>query len=211
APLLIPQNPKSKLPIYSPTLLALITSAHGRSSGKAVSESDTRHPPILPAKADPNSEDAKFLGPLSKRREVNLRWRYYKEQVAAARAPLQPLAETSDNQIAWDPEKLFHMLEDAATAPSRVSPSSNMPTTNFPRSARFLRRRFAEALAKVPMIKSSSDGRTSVSISLKGLETSDGRARVRARPPSDESVRWLELANAQSKDRGGKTKDKAEQ
>ncbi|KAG8973407.1 hypothetical protein FRC05_008798 [Tulasnella sp. 425] len=218
APLIIPQNPKSRLPTYSPTLSTLVTSPHGRSSGKAITEPDTINPPILPARANPGSEDARLLGPFSKRREVNLRRRHWKEQVAAARVPLQSLAECEENgnkRIKWDPEKLFSMLERAATVPPKFSsptfcpsvsispsPIQNPPPTKFPRPARFLRRRFAEVLAKTPIIKTSGDGRMSVTISPKGIDTSERRSRVRAGAPSEESMRWIELATTIGKERG---------
>ncbi|KIO29726.1 hypothetical protein M407DRAFT_163428 [Tulasnella calospora MUT 4182] len=217
------QNPRSRLPTYSPTLAALITSAHGRSSGKAIVQSDTVHPPNLPARADPQSEDAKLMGPLSKRREVNLRWRFWKEQVAAARVPLQSLAGTEADekaQVRWDPEKLLETLERASTVPpgssSSPSPTSyswaastkNSPSSKFPRSARFLRRRFAEVLAQTPIIKTSNEGRMSVTISPKGIDTSERRSRVYAGQPSRESLRWIELANTVGQARGLKTEKK---
>ncbi|KAG8918202.1 hypothetical protein FRC01_001999 [Tulasnella sp. 417] len=212
APLLIPQNPRSRLPTYSPILTALITSAHGRSSGKAVMVSDTIQPPILPARADPKSEDAKLMGPLSKRREVNLRRRYWKEQVVAASVPLQSLVEDQPDEnkrVKWDPEKLFEMLERASIVPPSPLPSSptkNPPPSKFPRSARFLRRRFAEVLAKTPIIKTSDAGRVSVTISSNAIDTSERHSRVRAGQPSGESLRWIELANTVGQARGEKKK-----
>ncbi|KAG9025205.1 hypothetical protein FS837_005055, partial [Tulasnella sp. UAMH 9824] len=192
---------------------------HGRSSGKAIVESDTVHPPTLPAGADPKSEDAKMMGPLSKRREVNLRWRYWKEQVAAARVPLQSFAGNEPDKtkrVEWDPERLFEILERASTVPQRSSSSTpptspvltastkHSPPSKLPRSARFLRRRFAEVLAQTPIMKTSNEGKVSVTISPKGIDTSERRNRVYAGQPSGESLRWIELANTIGQVRGEK-------
>lgn len=186
-------------------------------------ESDTVHPPTLPARADPQSEDAKLMGPLSKRREVNLRWRYWKEQIAAARVPLQSLAgkeADEEKRVKWDPERLFEILERASTVPqisSSSTPSTSpvlaastkhSPPSKFPRSARFLRRRFAEVLAQTPIIKTSNEGRVSVTISPKGIDTSERRSRVYAGQPSGESLRWMELANTIAQGRGVKGEKK---
>lgn len=54
-------------------------------------------PPVLPARADPESEEARFLGPLSKRREVNMRWRYFRQEWKKVLPPLQVLVEKTDS------------------------------------------------------------------------------------------------------------------
>lgn len=40
-------------------------------------------------RADPTSSDAKTLGPLSKRREVNLKWRFFEQETAKVRPPIE--------------------------------------------------------------------------------------------------------------------------
>ena len=67
-------------------LLGSILSRHG-SSPRA--EKHLQNPPTLPSRFDPASADAKILGPLSKRREVNLRWRFFKEEIAKVRPPIE--------------------------------------------------------------------------------------------------------------------------
>ena len=52
-------------------------------------EKQLRHPPLLPPRADPGSSDARILGPLSKRREVNLRWRFFKKETAKVQPPIE--------------------------------------------------------------------------------------------------------------------------
>lgn len=57
-------------------------------------------PPTLPKRADPSSEDARLLGPFSKRREVNIRWRFFKTECSKVLPPLQlSLAEESHSNV----------------------------------------------------------------------------------------------------------------
>jgi hypothetical protein len=52
----------------------------------------------MPLRADPSSEEARLLGPFSKRREVNLRWRYFTEECRKVLPPLQlSVKEISDS------------------------------------------------------------------------------------------------------------------
>lgn len=44
---------------------------------------------MLPKRADYSSEEARLLGPLSKRREVNLRWRYFTKEWRKVMPPVQ--------------------------------------------------------------------------------------------------------------------------
>jgi hypothetical protein len=43
----------------------------------------------MPARSDPSSEEGQLLGPLSKRREVNLRWRYFTKEWQKVLPPLE--------------------------------------------------------------------------------------------------------------------------
>jgi hypothetical protein len=56
---------------------------------KPLKRSELASPPTLPPRADPNSAAAKFFGLLSKRREVNIRWRYFIEEWKKIFPPLQ--------------------------------------------------------------------------------------------------------------------------
>lgn len=69
-------------------MVALLTSSQARSQ-KSLTPSQLITPPILPPQADPNSEDARLLGPFSKRREVNIRWRYFTREWKKVYPPLQ--------------------------------------------------------------------------------------------------------------------------
>lgn len=88
APRIIPAYERSRPPVYSPELVALLTSTHSRTT-KALQARLLKSPPTMPLRADPSSEEARLLGPFSKRREVNLRWRYFTEECQKVLPPLQ--------------------------------------------------------------------------------------------------------------------------
>ncbi|EPQ60469.1 hypothetical protein GLOTRDRAFT_135142 [Gloeophyllum trabeum ATCC 11539] len=89
---IIPGVERSRPPHYSPELAALLTSPFSRSH-KPLSPKDLIIPPTLPARSDPASEEARLLGPLSKRREANLRWRFFTDQSKKVYPPLQILVQ----------------------------------------------------------------------------------------------------------------------
>ena len=70
-------------------MTALLTSELSRQASSPRTSKQLQHPPILPPRADPESSDAKILGPLSKRREVNLRWRFFEEETARVQPPIE--------------------------------------------------------------------------------------------------------------------------
>ncbi|KAJ3554643.1 hypothetical protein NM688_g3001 [Phlebia brevispora] len=84
---IIPAVEKSRPPVYSPELSALLTS--GLSRDKPLSAAALKNPPLLPERADHKSEEARLLGPLSLRREVNIRWRFFKSEWRKVYPPLQ--------------------------------------------------------------------------------------------------------------------------
>ncbi|KII94196.1 hypothetical protein PLICRDRAFT_36431 [Plicaturopsis crispa FD-325 SS-3] len=79
---------RSRPPAFSPEITALLTSGPSRRT-VPLKLSALQTPPLLPARADPTSEEARLLGRLSKRREVNLRWRIFKKEIAKILPPLQ--------------------------------------------------------------------------------------------------------------------------
>lgn len=97
-PKVIPAVEKSRPPVYSPELKALLTSAKSRKTRPLALRTLTR-PPKLPAEADVKSDEARLFGPFSKRREVNIRWRYFTEEWKKVRPPTQTLVrEISSGQ-----------------------------------------------------------------------------------------------------------------
>jgi hypothetical protein len=108
---LIPGIDRSRPPTYSPTLKAILAAAVAKSNDKTHLPAQLEHPPTLPARADPKSEDAKLLGPLSLRRQVNIRWRFFSQQRDLTWWPL----EVGSSTLAGIPP----------------SPSHSVPSTGF--------------------------------------------------------------------------------
>ncbi|KAK0208186.1 hypothetical protein DFS33DRAFT_1379743 [Desarmillaria ectypa] len=96
-PPIIPAVEKSRPPVYPKELAALLISPASRSNKKALTLEDLETPPTLPSRADPTSEDAKLLGTLSKRREVNIRWRFFTEESRKVYPPLEVKAKVFSN------------------------------------------------------------------------------------------------------------------
>ncbi|KLO20745.1 hypothetical protein SCHPADRAFT_992061 [Schizopora paradoxa] len=78
---------KSRPPVYSPPLRALMTSGLSRRT-KVLTPEKIDKPTLLPARADPKSEEARMLGPLSKRRHVNFLWRNFNHEVSLTIPPV---------------------------------------------------------------------------------------------------------------------------
>ncbi|KAI5124168.1 hypothetical protein M0805_000976 [Coniferiporia weirii] len=87
-PPIIPGVERSRPPVYSSELAALLTSPYSRTT-KAIKYVHIETPPAIPLRADPASEEARLLGPFSKRREVNIRWRYFTKESRKVLPPLQ--------------------------------------------------------------------------------------------------------------------------
>jgi hypothetical protein len=136
-------------------------------------------PPTLPPRVDPSSDDARLFGPLSKRREVNIHWRYFSSQWKRLYPPLevsvkkQGVQETSSQDDALlgarirgvgmqnagllDELKLLAgPASERPPAPRRIDPVyPSAPSFTADRRAlpnRFLRRRYRELLGRIPVL-----------------------------------------------------------
>jgi hypothetical protein len=120
-------------------------------SGKSPAAADLVTPPTLPERADPTSEAARLLGRLSRRREVNIHWRY----LARFRTRLvAPITEAELNKIST----LSTTASVTSSKRNRLPQdqiAGKRPTT------RFLRRRYAELLDKGVQMETriTKDGR----------------------------------------------------
>ena len=65
-----------------------MTSACSRTT-KPLKTANLVNPPSLPARADPSSPDARIFGPFSKRREVNIRRRYFASEWKKVFPPIE--------------------------------------------------------------------------------------------------------------------------
>jgi len=179
-PRIIPSVARSRPPTYGPELRALLLSPYARPSGKAPKSSHLLSPPTLPPRASPSSEDARLFGPFSKRREVNIRWRYFFYQWKRLYPPLevsvkqQGTQETSSQENALlgarirgvgtqtagqldEVKSLAGPASEKPPAPRRID-QIYLPHTH-PSAAdrrslpnRFLRRRYRELLGRIPVL-----------------------------------------------------------
>lgn len=175
---IIPTVEKSRPPVYSPELTALLTSSVSRMSGKALEKKRLAFPATLPARADPSSEEARLLGPLSKRREVNIRWRYFTQESSRVFPPLQVIVNDHiEGKIGATKEdairaglryfgfqgKLVHEEVEAIVGLPQVTPMTRKErqmTGNFEEAdsnahrhpSRWLRRRYQNLLGRLSVL-----------------------------------------------------------
>lgn len=178
-PRIIPSVEKSRPPVYSKPLAALLTSALSRLN-KPIDKVHLYFPRTLPAQAHPSSEDARLLGPFSKRREVNIRWRAFVEESRKVLPPLQVVvnkknhADTSDASLIQEGIRGLgfqgkHVFEDIETLigeqprerpMTRKEREARQGTVEVPaapqptprHSSRWIRRRYQQLLGKLPIL-----------------------------------------------------------
>ncbi|KAJ7169704.1 hypothetical protein C8R46DRAFT_896854 [Mycena filopes] len=165
---IIPAVESSRPPVYSNELRALLTSSESR-VGKALGNRDLQSPPTLPARADPNSEEALLLGPFSKRRETNTRWRYFAEESQKVRPPLEVVVDdipadscgaTVDDArrvgIRSLPLQGLPVFKDVEALASfrqeRAHSKAPSDITSEPPPSRWLRRRYGTLLNRLPIL-----------------------------------------------------------
>lgn len=132
---------KSRPPIYPPELKSLLCSDIARTT-KALTPKKLVTPPKLPERADPKSEEARLLGPFSKRREVNMRWRFYTTEIKKVLPPLQLQVEEKRAQgttLKTDPDTVNNLgirpigfqgqgvFEEVARIAGNLVPLMNLP------------------------------------------------------------------------------------
>ena len=85
---IIPSLEQSRPPVYSPQLKALLLHPSSKRN-KVLRPEDFSNLRTLPPQANPKSEEARIFGRFSKRREVNVRWRFYKDELRKVFPPLE--------------------------------------------------------------------------------------------------------------------------
>lgn len=83
-----PQREKTCSPAYSPELVALLTSGISRVT-RPLQRHQLVSPPGLQGRANSDFKDTVLLGPPSRRREYNIRWRFFKNEWKKVYPPLQ--------------------------------------------------------------------------------------------------------------------------
>ncbi|KAJ7225699.1 hypothetical protein GGX14DRAFT_511982 [Mycena pura] len=198
-PRIISAVESSRPPVYSKELRVLLTSSASRTRSTLKPEA-LDIPPTLPARADPNSDEAWLLGPFSKRREVNARWRFYQSEWQKVRPPLEVMVD-----CARDP--VFHGggPEDLRRAGIRGLPMQGLgifgdveSLASFPQHAssmdpplpRWVRRRYRELLDRLPVLnyKISQNKESNYTVSL-----SPNRLSKETHPEAESSdLKWME-------------------
>ncbi|TFK77270.1 hypothetical protein BDN72DRAFT_873631 [Pluteus cervinus] len=180
-------------PIYSLELKALLTTPYSRTT-KPLNPEALVNPPKLPARADPSSEEARLLGRLSRRREMNLRWRYFTQEWKKVRPPVE-LAVPVDSSMKLSDEVgtlqhkfplndvgiLDHILElvgsPARPLTRRERKGVEEDSTTVTRArhpSRWLRRRYLSLLGRIPVItlQNYRRGHTGYHVSLSPIAIS---------------------------------------
>lgn len=108
-------------------LKALLISHQSRPGNKTVNPLHLVAPPTLPKHADPASKEAQLFGPLSRRREVNIRWRFFTEEVKKVAPPL----EIKLKEITPSGEVMEKRNDRASLAALGISPIGFEDTSAF--------------------------------------------------------------------------------
>lgn len=146
-------------------LRKLLLSPHARTTGSGLKPADIDKPPKLRLRT---SVEEGVFGPLSLRRQVNIRWRFF---VQENRRVLPPIPEKTG---------LLKNLENLSI--------NGRP--GLSRKARYWRRRYAEVLARTPAV----DDEGNIGVSPQALRPQRGKIKheVASLPDS----RWVEFAEA---------------
>ena len=171
---------KSRPPVYSPELRALLTSTLSRAT-KPLRHDFLDNPPTLPVRT---VSEMDLLGPFSKRREINIRWRFFTAEWKKVFPPLQTVGKQMNPE---DPQRdhglqfanVFRDLQQLVGHPWKspnltrrelhnigISRASPVPRTVGHHSSRWLRRRFQQLLGRTPILKYPRSGGTNVTVTL---------------------------------------------
>lgn len=157
-------------------------SPHSRTT-KPLSKKDIDTPRNLPARADPASEEARIFGPLSKRRELNIRRRFFRSETKKLLPPLVMESRTTDKEnilLDFDIRKtnLFHEAEKAVgelyRGPTKTRREckadlfgNQSQTDSFDRHpSRWIRRRYRWLLSRLPCLVYKGTGGKNISVQI---------------------------------------------
>ncbi|TFK36882.1 hypothetical protein BDQ12DRAFT_724710 [Crucibulum laeve] len=216
---IIPAVEKSRPPIYTAELGALLTNSYSRTT-KPLSAKVLKTPPTLPTRADPSSEEARFLGPFSKRREVNIRWRYFTSEWKKVRPPLyvtvQHRTESSGKEPSMrdigfqDPKILDDIITLVGSTPTSttrtrkerlsvgVSAHESTEAVTFTHPSRWIRRRYQNLLTRLPTLsyspsaasKGKGGGSYSVELTTVGLGATSPNHPYRFSEVDSTGITW---------------------
>ncbi|GAA5958198.1 hypothetical protein JCM10213_001612 [Rhodosporidiobolus nylandii] len=113
-------TPTSASHTFPPPLAALVTSSLSHLS-RPPTPSQLLTPPTLPERADPASEEARLLGPLTIQRESAVRRRWWNSQTGKIRAPVAIKVRRADGSLVDDAKEAADALK-AAGLPVQSAP-----------------------------------------------------------------------------------------
>ena len=167
---------------------------------------------ILPARADPKSDEAHLYGPLSRRRIYNKLWRFYRTETDKVLPPIELSIVHQEGQGGPDVagRMPFQRLGLVKEIEDLVGTAGDPPLTRKERKAvkeepqrgsghpsRWVRRRYRSLLSKLPILEYSqrpgkSEGSYSVRVSNKALKSRKATDEM-VREIDDVNFAWLEL------------------
>lgn len=210
---IIPAVERSRPPSYSPELTTLLTSHHARTLTRPLKLGALHTPSTLPERANQSSEEARLLGPFSRRREVNIRWRFHMGELKKTYFPLE-LTRLPDNndmphlretgaeelKLLEDVERLARSPHEGVPMPRRErctvldhKPASHplQPVFDSSLPTRFLRRRYRELLSRIPILTPNSKAKTGCSTTFSPLALSSATRSLRIGQGTEEDVNWI--------------------
>ncbi|KAJ4002502.1 hypothetical protein F5050DRAFT_29805 [Lentinula boryana] len=219
--------PSSRPPVYSPELSALLINTASRTN-KPLELHQLKFPPTLSARADPTSEEARLLGLLSRRLELNTRWRYFTREWKKVYPPLDIAVKGNDGLLSTSvsdvknaggrmlgsqDQGLLPGVEDIVGPPTAGTPitrrerlsgiqqsTGNSSKQRHP--SRWLRRRYQALLGRLPvLILNQGHKKPSYGVNLPLSSIAlVGRNAAHRRPALDApNLAWLEHASVQSR------------
>jgi len=215
-----PSLEQSRLPVYSPQLKALLSHPSSKRN-KALRPEDFSNPRTLPPQANPNSEEARIFGRFSKRREINIRWRFYKDELKKVFPPLQVdiVENAADNQdgrilpralsmsgrgLLWEAESLVGNIfsRPPLTRRERRIPGDSHSsgfTIGQGHPSRWIRRRYRTLLAQLPHLTYCAGKENPFTVTTSPFALLDPHRYTRQIPDADPvTMAWLAKTSTDS-------------
>jgi hypothetical protein len=219
---------KSRSPAYSLELKALLTHPSSKRN-KLLRPEEFSSPRTLPPRANPKSEEARIFGPFSKRREINIRWRFYKDELKKIFPPLDvDISENINNKR--EDRVLLRPL--GMSGHSVLREAENLVGDIFPRPpltrrerrmfgesdpshftireghpSRWIRRRYRTLLTQLPYLTYDARKGDPFGVTTSPFALLDPHRYTRQIPDADPvTARWLEQPSTDSF-KGSKRRD----
>jgi len=216
---IIPGKETSRPPVISPELVALLTSSYSRTT-KPLSKKDAARPRELPTRADPSSDEARIFGPFSKRREVNIRRRFFKKEVKKLLPPIHALkgdTTQQDSQARVDlldalKTSLFaeteRLVGELCKAPTRTRRERkdellehrSPPISTDRHPSRWVRRRYRWLLSRLPQLVYHGKGDSGIGVQISPRTFSPYQKTLVHLPEVDSTtLSWMQMPTSERK------------